>query len=160
MGLRPGIGLYGVPPGNNEHALIGLKPVMTLKSHVASLHRIKAGEKVSYGPTWTAKRDSVIGTLPFGYADGYRRGLSNKSQVLVRGKRVPQVGTVCMDYFMIDLTDVEASGPQIKIDEEVVLLGTQGAETITADELAGLCGTIAYEILTGVSDRVTRMYLR
>ncbi len=159
MGLRPGIGIYGVPPGNDEHALIGLKPVMTVKTHIAGLHRIKAGEKVSYGPTWTAKRDSLIATLPFGYADGYRRGLSNKSSVLVRGQRAPQAGTICMDYFMIDITDLEAATP-FKIGEEVVLLGEQGRESITADELAGLSGTIAYEILTGLSDRVARTYLR
>lgn len=160
MGLRPGIGLYGVPPANDEHATIGLKPVMALKTHLANLHKIKEGEKVSYGPTWVAKRDSLIGTVPFGYADGYRRGLSNKSQVLVRGERVPQAGTICMDYFMIDLTDLAAKGGAPKIGDEVVLLGEQGHETITADELAGLCGTIAYEILTGVSERVARMYLR
>ena len=160
LGLRPGIGIYGSPPSNNEHAAIDLKPVMTLKTHLVNIHRIQEGEKVSYGPTFTAKRASVIGVVPFGYADGYRRGLSNKTNVLVRGQKAPQVGTVCMDYFMIDLTDVEKSGPPMKLGEEVVLLGEQGKESVTVDELAALCGTISYEILTGISERVTRMYLR
>ena len=160
LGLRPGIGLYGIAPHNDEHGDIQLKPVMTLKTHIASLHRISKGEKVSYGPTWTAKRDSVIATLPFGYADGYRRGLSNKSSVIIRGQKVPQVGTICMDYFMIDVTDIEMPNTPVKIGEEVVLMGEQGHERITAEELAKLCGTIPYEILTGISERVTRTYLR
>ena len=159
LGLRPGIGIYGVDPGNDENAVIGLKPVMSLKTHVIGIHRISKGEKVSYGPSWTAERDSVVATVPFGYADGYRRALSNKADVLVRGKRVKQIGTVCMDYFMIDLTDLDIEKPA-KIGEEVVLLGEQGHEKITADELANLTGTIAYEILTGISDRVTRTYIR
>jgi alanine racemase len=159
LGLRPGIGIYGANPSNDENAVIGLKPVMTIKTHVIGLHKISKGEKVSYGPTWTAERDSVIGTVPFGYADGYRRALSNKADVLVRGQRVRQAGTVCMDYFMIDLTDLDAVKP-VKIGEEVVLLGEQGAEKITADDLANIAGTISYEILTGISDRVTRTYLK
>jgi alanine racemase len=159
MGLRPGIGIYGVPPGNNEHADISLKAVMAIKTHLISIHRISKGEKVSYGPTWTAERDSVIGTVPFGYADGYRRALSNKASVLIRGQRVKQAGTVCMDYFMIDLTDVDTV-KTVKIGEEIVLLGAQGSEVITADELAQLSGTIAYEILTGISTRVTRTFLK
>jgi alanine racemase len=159
LGLRPGIGIYGVDPGNDENASIGLKPVMSLKTHIIGMHRVAKGEKVSYGPTWTAERDSVIGTVPFGYADGYRRALSNKADVLLRGQRVKQVGTVCMDYFMIDLTDLDAVKP-VKPGEEVVLLGEQGRERITADELANLTGTIAYEILTGISDRVTRTFTK
>lgn len=161
MGLRPGIGIYGIPPGNDEKAQISLKAVMSIKTHLISIHRIAKGERVSYGPTWTASRDSVIGTVPFGYADGYRRALSNKASVLIRGQRAPQAGTVCMDYFMIDLTDIESStGNPAKLGEEVVLLGEQGRENISADELATLSGTIAYEILTGISDRVTRTYLK
>lgn len=159
LGLRPGIGIYGIDPGNDENAKIGLKPVMSVKTHIIGIHRVAKGEKVSYGPTWTAERDSVIGTVPFGYADGYRRALSNKADVLLRGRRIKQVGTVCMDYFMIDLTDLDAQKP-VKAGEEVVLLGEQGAEAITADELAALTGTISYEILTGISDRVTRTYLK
>lgn len=159
LGLRPGIGIYGDDPGNDENASIGLRSVMTVKTHIISLHRIAKGEKVSYGPTWTAQRDSLIGTVPFGYADGYRRALSNKADVLMRGQRVKQAGTVCMDYFMIDLTDLDAVKP-VKIGEEVVLLGEQGSEKITADELANIAGTISYEILTGISDRVTRTFLK
>ncbi len=161
LGLRPGIGIYGLPPGNDEKAQIQLKAVMSLKTHLINIHRIAKGERVSYGPTWTADRDSVIGTVPFGYGDGYRRALSNKASVLVRGQRAKQVGTVCMDYFMIDLTNIEIeNGLLFKIGEEVVLLGEQGSQSISADELATLAGTIAYEILTGISDRVTRTYLK
>ncbi len=159
LGLRPGIGIYGVNPGNDENAMIGLKPVMSVKTHIISLHRIAKGDNVSYGPSWTAERDSVVGTVPFGYADGYRRALSNKADVLMRGRRIKQIGTVCMDYFMIDLTDLDAEKP-VKSGEEVVLLGEQGREQITADELAQLAGTIPYEILTGISDRVTKTYLK
>lgn len=159
MGLRPGIGIYGAEPQNDENAQIGLKPVMTLKTHIISIHRVKKGEKVSYGPTWTAERDSVIGAVPFGYADGYKRALSNKADVLVRGTRVKQAGTVCMDYFMIDLTDIDAR-EAVGVGEEVVLLGAQGSEQVTADELAQHAGTISYEIFTGISERVTRTFLK
>lgn len=158
LGLRPGIGIYGPNPHNNEHAQMELKPAMTLRTHIASIHWVAKGESVSYGPIWRAERESIIATVPFGYADGYRRGLSNKASVLIRGQRVPQVGTVCMDYFMIDVTDVV--GADVKIGEDVVLLGEQGSEKITADELADLCGTISYEIFTAISDRVARTYLR
>lgn len=161
LGLRPGIGLYGVQPPNDQHSEIQLKPVMSLKTHVISLHKVKKGDKVSYGPVWEAQRDATIATLPFGYADGYRRSLTNRAQVLFRGERAPVAGTVCMDYFMVDLTDIEAkTGKPVAIGEEIVLLGQQGKETITAVELADLAGTISYEIFTGVSDRVTRVYLR
>lgn len=161
LGLRPGIGLYGVQPPNDQHSEIQLKPVMSLKTHVISIHKVKKGEKVSYGPVWEASRESTIATLPFGYADGYRRSLTNRAQVLFRGERAPVVGTVCMDYFMVDLTDIEAkTGKPVLIGEEIVLLGEQGKEIITATELADLAGTISYEIFTGVSDRVTRVYLR
>jgi alanine racemase len=161
LGLRPGIGLYGVQPPNDQNTSISLKPVMTIKTHVISIHRIQAGEKVSYGPVWEAKRESTIAAVPFGYADGYRRALTNKAQVLFRGQRAPVAGTVCMDYFMVDLTDIEnKTGKPVTIGEEIVLLGEQGKEIITANELADLAGTISYEIFTGVSDRVARVYLR
>ena len=161
LGLRPGIGLYGVQPPNDQHAEIQLRPVMSLKTHVIAIHHVKKGEKVSYGPVWQAERDSTIATLPFGYADGYRRSLTNRSQVLFRGERAHVAGTVCMDYFMVDLTDIEAkTGKSVAIGEEIVLLGDQGKESITATELADLAGTISYEIFTGVSERVTRVYLR
>lgn len=160
LGARPGIGLYGYGGKNDEGHTLGLKPVMSLRTHIISLHRVAKDARVSYGPTWKAPRESLIGVLPFGYADGYRRGLTNKSSVLYNGHRVPQVGTVCMDYFMIDLTDVESKlKVPAKVGDEVFLMGEQGTERITADNLAEWAGTISYEILTGIGKRVPRVFL-
>lgn len=161
LGARPGIGLYGCEPPNDEQLKIGLKPSMSLKSHLVAVHRVEMGERVSYGPTWTAGSPSTVGVLPVGYADGYRRSLSNKASVLFRGFRCPQIGTICMDYFMIDLTEAESeTGSPAKINEEIVLMGEQGSEVITPQEVAEWAGTIPYEILTGISDRVPRVYIR
>lgn len=161
LGARPGIGLYGVEPPNDEDKKIGLKPAMALKSQLVAIHRVEMGARVSYGPTWTASSDTTVGVLPLGYADGYRRALSNKASVLFRGYRCPQIGTVCMDYFMIDLTEAEAeTGSPAKLGEEVVLLGEQGGQAITPQDLADWAETIPYEILTGISDRVPRVYVR
>jgi alanine racemase len=163
MGARPGIGIYGVDPGQDEDVELKLEPVMRFKSRLNMLHRLSAGERLSYNATWRAERPSLIGVVPAGYADGVMRGLSNKASVLCRGMRAPIAGTVCMDYFMVDLTDVEArttSGGGIQIGEEVVLFGEQGGAEVTAQELADLAGTIPYEILTRISERVTRVYLK
>ncbi|MES2856515.1 MAG: alanine racemase [Bdellovibrionota bacterium] len=160
LGLRPGIGLYGYGGKNDEGFDLNLKPALSLKTHIASLHKVGPDSRVSYGPSWKAKRDSLIGVVPFGYADGYKRSLSNKAQILCHGQRAPVAGTVCMDYFMIDLTDVKpAAGQEIEIGNEVVLIGEQGNESITAFDLADWAGTISYEILTGISARVPRIYL-
>src|SRR5207302_260294 len=132
--LDTGMGRIGVQPED-------LRPAMSWVTGIAHLKHVKAGTPISYGHKWTARRDSVIATLPVGYADGYRRSLTNKGEVLVRGKRVKQVGTVCMDMTMIDVTDV----PDVREAEEVVLMGDQGEERISADDLAGLCDTIPYE---------------
>ncbi|MEK7356208.1 MAG: alanine racemase, partial [Bdellovibrionota bacterium] len=165
LGARPGIGLYGVQPPNDEDVEIGLKPAMTLKSQLVQIHDVEMGAKVSYGPTWTAASPTIVGVLPIGYADGYRRALSNKADVLFRGHRCPQIGTICMDYFMVDLTNaVEETGSPAKPGEEIVLLGEQigpqGTIAITPQEMADWAGTIPYEILTGISDRVPRVYIR
>ena len=161
LGVRPGIGLYGCEPPNDEDIEIGLKPAMSLKSQLIAVHKVEMGARVSYGPTWTAAQSTTVGVLPLGYADGYRRALSNKSQVLFRGYRCPQIGTVCMDYFMVDLTEAEAeTGSLAKQGEEIVLIGEQGREAITPQEMAEWAGTIPYEILTGISDRVPRVYSR
>jgi alanine racemase len=111
---------------------------------------------VSYGGTWTSPRDSVIATLPVGYADGYNRMLSNRAEVLVRGRRAPVVGTVCMDMCMVDVTAI----PEASLHDEVVLLGRQGEQEISARELAAICGTIPYEILTSVGTRVPRAVIQ
>jgi alanine racemase len=158
-GIRPGIALYGSRPASDAGAALPLRPVMALKSRVVQLRRLAIGEKVSYGGTWEAKRPSLIGVLPVGYADGYFRAFSNKGSALVRGRRAPVAGTVCMDYLMLDLTDIERQSGEIPLGEEAVLLGRQGNDAISADELAGLIGTISYEIFTSVSGRVPRVFI-
>ncbi|MCE3011134.1 MAG: alanine racemase [Proteobacteria bacterium] len=154
FGARPGLAIYGVSPFAEDFQL---KPVMSLRSQIVRYHKIQAGESVSYSAAWRAQRDSLIGVVPIGYADGYHRLLSNRAQVLVAGQKVPQVGNVCMDYIMIDVTGVphlhSDSGP-----EEVTLLGHDGSgQWITARELAEQAQTIPWEILTSVGERVPRV---
>src|SRR4051812_14096969 len=151
--VRPGLMLYGAAPAPRFSGMADLRPAMSWVTGIAHLKHVKAGTPISYGHKWTARRDSVIATLPVGYADGYRRSLTNKGEVLVRGKRVKQVGTVCMDMTMIDVTDL----PDVREAEEVVLMGDQGGERISADDLAGLCDTIPYEIFCAIGTRVPRV---
>lgn len=150
--VRPGLMLYGYDPleqgGGGE-----LRPVLSLVTRIAYCKRVPAGTPISYGRTFVTTRESVIATVPIGYADGYRRSLSNKGEALVRGCRVPVVGRVCMDMTMLDVTDV----PGAAEGDETVLIGHQGAECITADEVAEKTGTIAYEVLCGISARVPRI---
>ena len=161
IGSRPGIGIYGVQSGAKSGAKPPLKPALSFRSHIAALHRLQPGEATSYNARWRAQRSSLVGVVPAGYADGYFRNLTNKGQVLVRGKRAPVVGTVCMDYFMVDLTDVAgATGGEIEAGEEVVMIGGQNGAVITAEEVAEWAGTIAYEILTRIGPRVPRVYNR
>ena len=155
FGIRPGIAVYGAHPDHVRDVPLGLRPVMRLKSAFTQFHRLPIGAKVSYGGRWQAKRPSLIGVLPVGYGDGYPRSLSNKGSVSVRGLRAPIAGTVCMDYFMADLTDIERESGPISIGEEAVLIGPE----ISADELAKAIGTISYEIFTSLSARVPRIFL-
>jgi len=152
--VRPGLMLYGYDPLEAATNTTGLKPVLSLVTRIAFIKRVSAGLPVSYGRTFVTQRDSTIATLPLGYADGFNRGLSNKGEALVRGKRVPIVGRVCMDMCMIDVTDVDG----VSEGDAVVLLGSQGSERITADDIAAKTGTIAYEVLCGISSRVPRIY--
>lgn len=151
---RTGAALYGA---GARHVVdeIHTRPVMMLKSKVVMIKSVPAGTKISYGCTFETKRQSRIGIIPIGYADGYPWALSNKSQTLVRGKRVPVVGRVTMDMTMIDLTDLSES----HINDEVVLMGTQSGAKITCEELAEWAGTIPYEIMCGISKRMPRMYI-
>jgi alanine racemase len=155
---RPGLALYGATPPLDQKINTVLEPVMSIKSSVAFLHTVRKGEGVSYSASWKAKRDSVIAVIPIGYADGYPRALSNKAEVLLRGERCPVAGIVCMDYSMIDVTDL-AQKREIVLGEEVVLMGAQGAAVIGVEELANWAGSIPYEILTGIQARVPRVYL-
>ncbi len=154
--VRPGICLYGHQPSRHLHRPMDLRPALTLKSFVARLHVLPKGETVSYGRTWTARRPTKVALIPCGYADGLPRLLSNAGSVLVRGKRAPIIGRVCMDSHMADVTDI----PEVAVHDEVVIIGRQGAEVVSAEEIAQLAGTIGYEVLCGVTARVPRVYLR
>jgi len=152
--VRPGIMLYGSYPSPAFCSLISLRPVMTLKTRIHFLKSVPPGARISYGGTFQTRRESLIATLPIGYADGYSRHLSNQGEVLVKGKRAPVVGRVCMDFVMVDVTDI----PRVSIGEEVVLMGRQGREQITPDEIAEKINSISYEVLCSIGRRVPRVY--
>jgi len=154
--VRAGLGIYGYHPAPNGGDGIDLRPVLSLKSRIARLVEVEPGATVGYGRTWTASRPSKIALIMCGYADGYRRALSNRASVLVRGHRAPIAGRIAMDMCMADVTGVPAVAP----DDEVVIMGRQGPEAIDAGELAELADTISWEILAGISARVPRIYLR
>lgn len=154
--VRPGIMLYGAYPSKTFEQVIDLKPVMSLKTEIISLKTVARDTSISYGRTFICKRESLIATLPIGYADGYTRFLSNKGEVLVRGRKVPVVGVVCMDLVMVDVTDVAG----VSLGDEVVLMGSQGDQKITVEEIAEKTGTIAYEIMCSISPRVPRVYMK
>jgi alanine racemase len=153
--VRPGLMLYGYNPLEEGTVDAVLLPVLSLITRIAFLKKVPAGVPISYGRTFVTKRESLIATLPVGYADGYRRSLSNKGEVLVRGERAPIVGRVCMDMCMADVTDIAG----VSEGDNVVLIGSQGSERITADDIAKITGTISYEVLCGISSRVPRIYL-
>lgn len=155
--VRAGIILYGLYPSEDvEREPVPLKPLMELKSHIAYIKTVEAGVQISYGGTFTTQRETRVATIPVGYADGYARGLSNKGSVLIRGKRAPILGRVCMDQFMVDVTDI----PQAKELDEVVLLGRSGEEQITLEELGELSGRFNYEFACCISKRVPRIYFK
>ncbi len=152
--VRPGIMLYGSYPSPLFRDLISLKPVMALKTRIHFLKWVPLGMRISYGGTFTTNRESLIATLPIGYADGYSRRLSNCGEVLIHGKRAPVVGKVCMDLTMVDVTDI----PQVSLGDEVILIGKQGKEQITPEEIADKTGSISYEVLCSIGKRVPRRY--
>jgi alanine racemase len=154
--VRPGILLYGSYPNMEYADRIALKPVMRLHTAIEFLKRVPAGKRISYGGTYTTQRESLVATLPVGYGDGYNRLLSNRGEVLLRGRRVPVIGRICMDLTMVDATDVEG----VSVGDEVVLMGCQGEDGITADEIAEKIGTVSYEVLCMVGKRVPRVYIR
>ena len=154
--VRPGLMLYGIYPSPAMASQICLKPVLSWKTRILQLKKVPSGSSISYGQTFVTKRESLIATLPLGYADGYPRLLSNRGEVLVGGKRAPVAGRVCMDLTMVDVTDIE----KIQPGDEVVLLGRQGDAEISADEMAAWANTISYEILTSISNRVPRIHYK
>lgn len=154
--IRPGIALYGLSPSEEVPAPAALRPVLRLRTRVARVLDLAPGDSVSYGRTFVAERPTRAALVPLGYADGYRRALSGRGQMLLGGRRAPVLGRVCMDQTVIGVPD----GVAVAVGDEVVALGAQGGAAIGADELAALAGTIAYEIGTGISARVPRHYRR
>lgn len=161
--VRLGISMYGLWPSKETHAVakqkrrtLALHPVMSWKTVVAQVKRVKKGTPVSYGLSERVSRNSVLALIPVGYWDGYDRGLSNSGTVLIRGRRCNVIGRVCMNMFLADATDV----PKIRVGDEVALLGAQRKERITADDIASKIGSINYEIVTRVNPRIPRIVTR
>lgn len=152
--VRAGIALYGLDPSSKPAKQSALVPAMSWHTNVAHIKILKAGECVSYGRTYIAKQDRVIATLPIGYADGYPRILSSNGYVLIGGKRAPIVGRICMDQTMVDVTEIQG----VSLYDDVVLIGKQGDEIISAELLGSCAQTINYEIVCSVSGRVKRYY--
>jgi alanine racemase len=152
--VRPGIALFGVLPEPGAKRTLELQPALSLVSQVVYFKVVKAGHPVSYGATWAPTRDSRVVTIPIGYGDGWARALSSRGSVLIRGQRHPMVGRVCMDQFMVDLG---AEGTAYN-EDEVVLIGRQESEEIRVEDVAMAAGTIPYEILTGLNERIPRLY--
>jgi alanine racemase len=152
--VRPGLLLYGLFPYQGAEKEIELKPVLSLKTRIVFVKKVPPGKRISYGGTFTTKKESWIATLPIGYADGYSRSLSNTGEVLIKGKRCPVVGRVTMDMLMVEVSSLYP----LEVGEEVVMIGRQGEERITIEELARKIGTISYEIICGLSKRLPRIY--
>lgn len=154
--VREGITLYGIAPSDAvDLSRFGtLRPAMSLRTHISSLRRVPAGTPVSYGCTYVTRRESVIATIQAGYADGVPRSLSNRGELLIKGRRAPIVGRVCMDQLMADVTDIDS----VRVGDTVTVFGRDGDERITAEETAARAGTIAYELVCGISKRVPRVY--
>ena len=153
--VRPGIMIYGCYPDPSLADKAKLYPVVSLKARISHVKQVEPGTAIGYGTTYTVSQPTRIATIPIGYADGYPRALSNKSSVLIKGKRYPIAGRICMDQSMIDLKGEQG----IQTGDLVTLIGTDGDDAITLDEVAGLAGTIAHEILTGIGQRVPRIYV-
>lgn len=153
--VRLGISLYGYHPGGARAGGPPLRPALTWKTAVALVKTVPAGTPVSYGRTYVTRGRETLATLPVGYADGYRRALSNRGQVLLAGRRARVVGRVCMDQIVVSVPP----GVEVRAGDEAVLLGRQGDDAVTADEMAAWLGTISYEVLCAIGGRVPRVYL-
>lgn len=155
--VRPGIILYGLYPSQRQiNDSIKLKPAMSLKTRISFIKEMEENTSISYGRTFFTKRKSIIATIPVGYADGYSRNMSNKGRVIIGGQYANILGNVCMDQFMVDITDIE----NVKQNDEVVLIGKQGDKEITIDEIADIEKTINYEIVCSIGKRVPRVYIK
>ena len=155
--VRPGIATYGLYPSDEVNkSNVALKPVMTMKSRIIHLKKVPAGFNISYGITYQTKKPTTIATVPVGYADGFSRLLSNRGHMLVHGQKVPIVGRVCMDLTMLDVGNV----PDVAIEDDVVVFGQHQNESVTADEMASTLNTINYEIVSTITARVPRIYVK
>lgn len=152
--VRPGLIIYGMYPKYNFPKLIKLKSALSLKTKIVYIKNTPAGRSISYGRTFITQQDTKVATLPIGYADGLFRNLSNRAEVLVRGRRAPVIGKVTMDQTMIDVGKI----PGVRVGDEVVIIGKQGRDEIRAEKFARLAGTIAYEVVCSISNRVPRIY--
>ncbi len=155
--VRAGIAIYGLYPSQEvSKKAVELKPALSLISHVEYVKTISAGTSVSYGGTFVAEKEMQIATIPVGYGDGYPRSLSNKAYVLIHGKKAPIIGRVCMDQFMVDVTGID----NVKFGDQAVLIGTDGEETITVDQLSELADRFNYEFVCDLGKRIPRVYCR
>lgn len=153
--VRSGIVTYGLYPSDQvEPGLLSLRPALSWHSRVTHVKTLEPGREVSYGGTFVTARPTVVATVPVGYADGYRRSLSGKFHVLIGGKKAPILGRICMDQLMVDVTDI----PGVGVDAPVVLVGSQGKETITVEQIAAVADSFNYEFVCGISRRVPRLY--
>lgn len=153
--VRAGIALYGIyPSGEMGRENVILKPALSLYSHIVHIKTIEAGESVGYGGTFTADRSTRVATVPVGYGDGYPRGLSNRGQILIRGRRAAVLGRICMDQFMVDVSHI----PEAAAGDRVVLLGRDGGEYMGAEELGEISGRFHYELVCDLGARVPRVY--
>lgn len=155
--VRAGITIYGIYPSDEvSRKSVALKPAMSIKSHIVYIKEVKPGVSISYGATYTTTRTTRIATIPVGYGDGYPRSLSNKGHVLIHGKKAPILGRICMDQFMVDVTEI----PEALELDEVVLMGRSGECEITVDELGHLSGRFPYEFVCDIGKRVPRVYVQ
>ena len=155
--VRPGIILYGCYPSDEvDKNELSIKPVMSVKANIVHIKEVPEGFSCGYGRKFIAERPSVIGTIALGYADGYPRPYSSQAKVIVNGQFAPIAGNICMDQCMIDLTDV----PNVKVGDEVIIMGSDGKNTILADDIANATGTINYEILCAFGQRLPKVYVK
>ena len=155
--VRAGIVLYGMYPSDQvDPERLKLAPALCWCSRVSHVKLLEAGRRISYGATYVTTKPTMVATVPVGYADGYRRSLSNRFYVLIRGKRAPILGRICMDQMMVDVTDI----PGVTRNDRVVLVGSDGDETITMEQIAARADSFNYEFVSGISRRVPRFYYR
>ncbi len=152
--VRMGIGLYGAYPSDEVEMSLDLHPAMKVKTHIIHVKTVPAGTPIGYGGAYVTEKETAIATLSIGYADGYKRGLSGKAYVLIKGRKAPITGRVCMDQIMVDVTDI----PDVRVGMTATVLGRDGEEEITADYLGNLCDSFSYEIFCSFSERVKRIY--